>query len=171
MKNKTPMKPLAAAAETDTVRPSSAALPNESPITITLDEAPEAEKMREEAFEGGYVWKGQELLPYTPSKRGTWERLCARDVPLPANVELTNLEAYAPQALKLLYLLTHKAEEYAPLRHQPEQFIAEIELWVDQTCGHGDLLAAVILALRVHNDQLKLIAVPKPSGKGGSLGN
>lgn len=152
--------------------PEAPPLPDESPVRISVDDAPEDEQEREAAFAGEYVWKGKPLLPYTPSKRGLWERLCALEVPLPVNVELGNLEAYAPQALKLVYLLTHRAEDYAHLRQRPTDFLAEIERWVDETCTHADMPNAVLLALRVHNDALRMIAVPQPSGKsGGRSGN
>jgi hypothetical protein len=146
-------------------------LPDAKPVKVMLDEAPDKGESREEIFSGSYHWKGQDLLPYTPTKKGTWDRLCAVDVPLPMNEELRNAEVYAPQAYKLLYLLTHRTEDYAHLRAKPEAFLAEIERWVDANCTHADTLSAVLLALKIHNDQLKMIAVPKPGERGGSSGN
>lgn len=147
-------------------------LPDESPIIIAVDSGSNSdEQEKEEAFEGIYHWKDQELRPYTPSARGTWERLCALDVPLPAGVELNHLEAYAPQAMKLIYLLSHPAESYAHLRGKPELFLAEVERWVDATCQHSDMIEGVILALRIHNDAMRMIAIPKPTGKGQGTGN
>lgn len=155
------------------VVPEAKAVADEAPVVLAIDEGPgaEEEKVRQAAWDGEYWWKGQKLLPYTPTKRGLWERLCALDVPLPRNVELMNLEAYAPQCLKLLYLLTHPAEEYAALRGNPGAFLAEIERWVDATVKHEELLDAVVMALKVHNDALASLAVPKPAtGKGAGHG-
>ncbi len=176
MKKKPTIQPLAVGDEPPLMTSGARApqvVANEAPVKIVIDEAPEGEEEREEAFAGVYEWKGQELLPYTPTKRGMWERLCVLDVPMPANVELKHLEAYVPQALKLLYLLTHPTEDYAHLRPRPTAFLSEIDRWIDATCSHADMLPAVNLALKVHNAALKNVAVPSPSptGKGGSSGN
>lgn len=160
--------------KTGLVVPVAEGLPDQKPIAVAMDSAPppEDEAARESAWTGEYVWKGQRLLPYTPTKRGLWERLCAADVALPINVAFANVEVYAPAALKLIYLLTHKAEEYRHLRGNTEAFLEVIDEWIDSEIAHHEVLDAAKLALKIHNETQKMQAVPqRAEGRDGGPGN
>ncbi len=169
------VKPLAsedAAGLTDGHAP----VPDEKPVVVAVDDvadeeaAARDEKEREDAYNGVYFWKGKELLPFTPSKKALWERLCLHDVPMPEMVELGSLQLYMPRAAKLLYLLANGPETYRHLRANPGIFIEAIEAWQDANMVVEDDVEAVSLALTISNAASKNIAVPKPTRGGRGAG-
>ena len=142
------------------------------PVEVALDdvvvsEADAAEEARRrEAYEGDYLWRGKSLLPLTPSVMGLWDRLCAMDMPLSAEVNFVSVEVFQPQAAKLLFLLTHAPESYRDLRGQPRLFVEYIEKWWDKSVPWAEIVDAATLALRVINDAKRNMVMPKPATGG-----
>ncbi len=132
-------------------------------VPLLVDEMTDVgpdENTRAEAPKAVHVWRGKELLPFTQSVQGIWERLSVHDLPLPALLELGVIDLYLPRAVKLLYLLSHEKSAYRSLRATPLLFIEAVEKWQDETFQPGDE-AAVELALKIFVEAKGGAAVPK----------
>ena len=149
-------------------------LPDAQPLTLPVvdtvtDPAAELERERQAAYAGTYHWRGQELLPFSMSRKSLWEKLCLHDLPLPPVLEHAGLEIYLPRAIKLIYLLTHDVASYRHLRASPGQFIEVIEAWQDEHTTAADTIDIVTLALDITNAASATIAIPAPT-KGAPSG-
>lgn len=149
------------------------------------DKTPEintAARDREDAVEAVYTWQRlvktkesplgewQEyvLEPYSEARERLFHRLCESDVPLPPLRELRNLDAYASHAVKILYLCSHRPEEFRHLRANPGLFVEAIEEWGSINVPRAQTIKAVTLALKIHNAAQTTLAVAPGSGKTSS---
>ena len=115
-------------------------------------------------------WETYALEEYTGAREGLFHRLCEADVPLPPLKELQNLDAFFPAAVKLLYLCSHKPEEFRDLRGDTGRFLEAIDAWGNVNVPREKRGEAVTLALRIHNDANKTQAIAK-GGKASGEGN
>lgn len=101
-------------------------------------------------LEGG-EWEHYELREYKRSVEDLWHRLCEADAPIPLADALGNLDAFAGHAIKMLYLLSHEPWQYRHLRADTPLFLEAVEQWGEVNVPRERTVAAVTLALKIHN--------------------
>lgn len=92
-----------------------------------------------------------ELLEYKRSIEDLWHRLCHADIPIPMGDVMSNLDAFASCAIKLLYLLSHAPWEYRHLRDDTGLFIEAIEAWGDENVPRARTQELIVMVMNIHN--------------------
>lgn len=146
------------------------------PTVVTMDDAPPPEvavheQQRAAAYDAVHMWEGRPLHPYSEARERLFHRLSAADVPLPLSAELRDLDAYASQAVKILYLCAHAPQEFRHLRGDTGAFLEAIDQWGEEHVPRVKTIEAVTLALKIHNDAQQSIAVARPAEKKADEGN
>ena len=132
------------------------------------------EKERQQAFDSAFAWHGRELLPFSSSRYGLFaqHRLAVGAPDLQKCLD--DLDAFFPDACRLLWLCSHPPEAWSRLRCEPELLQQEIDRWSDENIACHESGAAVLLAFRVYAASRVNEHETAPSsgkGHGDDLGN
>lgn len=131
-----------------------------------------AEKEREDAYHAVHEWGGKVLFPFSRGREDIWHRLCAADVPLPPGFDISdNLSSWNGHAAKLLFLCSHMPHEFVALRANTAAFLSVIDQWTEEAIPRGLEIEAVNLALKIHNQAMANVAIPRPSDRKTDSGN
>lgn len=128
----------------------------------------EQEQKREEVYAQAenLTWNGVALEPWSEGRQRLLDHLCALDVPLPGGLadmpERQFVEVLFPRAVKLLFLLHHRPEQFLHLR---PKLIGVIEEWGVEhvpAATYEDKVMAVQFLIRVQSAHNALHAMVRP---------
>jgi hypothetical protein len=121
-----------------------------APETITED--PELAKQRVDAFSAEEEqWNGQTLQPYTSSREVLFEILRGATNAPPLALTCQSIDAFFPDAIRILYLCSHTPDDWRHLRNTPQEWQEKIEEWADTAVPLARKGEAVNTAMRVWN--------------------
>lgn len=125
---------------------------------------------REETFSGGdhATWHGRELRPFTISRETLFFCLRVHGGHPPLSMVVKRLEAFAADAMIILWLCDHDPEHWSPMRSDPAAMLADIDRWADEHVQPDEIGAARLLGLRILNrsrlNRAEPAPVPAPRG-------
>lgn len=170
------MKKSRASQRGKTVRPKGSAAPVAPEDEEYMQQA-EAAREKTVQEDANREWKGVLLQPWSEGRARLLEALCAIDVPLPVYGEVSMtayLHGMFPWAVKVLFLLHHKPEDFERSR---ARLLTVIEDWgVKHVACNGEVeekMEAVQFATAVVNAHQQVMAMHRPQrrGPGGTEGN
>lgn len=134
---------------------------------------PDHAVQRQQAFDSTFVWHGKELLPFTSSRDALFsqQRLAMGAPALDAC--LGDLDAFAGDAHRILWLCSHTPKDWSILRTSPPALQNAIDSWADEHVSPREhlqackLAIAILEAARINEHE----AAPAKAAHGDDLGN
>lgn len=109
------------------------------------------EKKRQAAFDSANHWKGRPLHPFSISRETLFLQLrCAAGAP-GIYAAMIDGEAWYGDAVRLLWLCLHTADDWDPLRAEPLKLQRHIDDWADATLDRGAKTDLVLLTIALWN--------------------
>lgn len=142
------------------------------PHATTASDATD-ERERQRAFDSEFQWHGKKLLPWSSSRDSLFsqQRVAMGAPSLSACLEDT--DAFVADAHRILWLCTHKPEDWSILRVSPAALQAAIDTWADEHIPIREAYLASTLALEIYfsSRRNQHETAPQREGHGDDLGN
>jgi hypothetical protein len=134
----------------------------------------DAEKLRQTAFDSAPHWQGKPLDPFSVSRETLFLELRVAAGAPPLQLAMADAQTWYADAVRILWLCTHRPSAWQELRASPLSLQAVIDEWADELLdSRRDKEDIVLLTLRIWN-QSQINAhepAPDPAGKDREPGN
>jgi hypothetical protein len=127
---------------------------------------------RARAFDAEYEWNGKPLHPFSIERESLFceQRLAAGAPPIVKTSG--DFNGFLADALRILFICSHKRENFRVLRRSPIEFQEAVDDWAEKNVQRGQQSEAISLGIRIYTDTFVTEHEPVPSGnKGDELGN
>lgn len=137
---------------------------------VTTRKEQAAEKRREEAFNAGYNWKGQEFDGLSCSRKDLWIALCYKAGFPPLKAGFDDLQWFVPLAKALVWVCIQPKKQLRRLRALGiDAVLEEFTEWVDDNVSLRDEAAILDLGQRLlidaNENQAEAAPIAGGSGK------
>ncbi len=109
------------------------------------------DKKRQAAFDSAPHWKGRPLHPFSISRETLFLQLrCAAGAPGIYQAMIDG-EAWYGDAVRILWLCLHTADDWDPLRAEPLKLQRHIDAWADTALQRGEKTDLILLTIGIWN--------------------
>ena len=127
---------------------------------------------RDAAFDAEHEWNGVALFPFSIDRESLFaQQRLAMGAP-PIMTVVNDFDGFLADAMRILFVCSHKAEDFRPLRRDALVFQEAIEDWANRNIPRAKRGEAIVLAMNIYADSVATAHEPVPSGnKTDDLGN
>jgi len=117
---------------------------------VTEDPDLAAQTAREEAFSSEEpTWLGQPLHPYSSGRESLFVQLRAAAGAPPLRDVIADTDSFFPDAIRILYLVSHRPEDWREHRGNVAGWLEQIEEWADGAIPLSQKAAAAATAINI----------------------